>query len=64
MKTITLHTLNGQKPHVRKLDPATQTIEWGSIVCKDKNGNVVQTISLQRYAEAIGNYLMPLIKNG
>lgn len=54
MKTIKLHTRNDStKAVTRKLNPATRTIEFGSIVCKDKDGNIVQTISLTRYAEAL-----------
>ncbi len=53
MKTITLCTRKNPKLVVRKIDSATHHIEFGNIVCKDKYGNVVQTINLTRYAEGL-----------
>ena len=38
--------------HIRKLHPDTDHIEFGNILCKDKDGNTLRTISLARYDEA------------
>lgn len=51
MKTIKLLDRSTLKPVTRKLNPDTEIIEFGNIVCKDKHGVVIQTISLQRYVE-------------
>ena len=52
VKTMILTPKNGKTPHARKLDPATASIEIGNIICRNKKGEVVQTISLVRYLEA------------
>ena len=53
MKTIKLLDRSSLKLITRKLHPDTEIIEFGNIVCKDKHGVVVRTISLQRYVEGL-----------
>lgn len=51
--SIILLTRGKNQVTVRKLHPDTVHVKFGNIVCKDKHGQIVQTISLARYGAVL-----------
>ena len=51
--SIILLTRGSRQAISRKLHPDTVNVEFGNIVCKDKHGQIVQTISLARYGTVL-----------